>query len=141
MERELVAILKADVAGYSRMMQADGVFTVRTLTEFRQAMRLNPYHPQRFWNHLGRAQFVARQYPEAVDAFKRMNDLDHTHHAFLAACAAQDGDEAAAKTHAHEVLKQQPEFTANGYLSTPHYQHASDREHHRDGLVMAGLPE
>ena len=38
LERELVAILKADVAGYSRMMQADEVFTVRTLTEFRQAM-------------------------------------------------------------------------------------------------------
>src|SRR5439155_17743837 len=31
----------------------------------RKAMRLNPYHPARFWNHLGRAFFVARRYAEA----------------------------------------------------------------------------
>ena len=24
----------------------------------RKAMRLNPHHPERFWNHLGRALFV-----------------------------------------------------------------------------------
>ena len=28
----------------------------------RKAMRLNPYHPERYWNHLGRAYFVARRY-------------------------------------------------------------------------------
>ncbi|HJO69061.1 MAG TPA: tetratricopeptide repeat protein [Rhodospirillales bacterium] len=106
----------------------------------RKAMRLNPYHPERFWNHLGRAHFVARQYPDAIDAFKRLNDLDYAHHAFLAACAAQEGDEAAAKNHADRVLKQDPEFTVSGYLSTLHYKHADDREHHRDGLVKAGLP-
>ena len=35
----------------------------------RKAMRLNPYHPERFWNHLGRAYYVARRYAEAVEAF------------------------------------------------------------------------
>ena len=34
-----------------------------------KAMRLNPYHPERFWNHLGRAYFVARRYAEAAEAF------------------------------------------------------------------------
>ena len=29
-------------------------------------MRLNPYHPERFWNHLGRAQFTARAYADAI---------------------------------------------------------------------------
>ena len=28
----------------------------------RKAMRLNPYHPERFWSHLGKAQFAAREY-------------------------------------------------------------------------------
>ena len=36
-----------------------------------KAMRLNPYHPERFWSHLGRAYFVARRYGEAVKAFQR----------------------------------------------------------------------
>ena len=51
----------------------------------RKAMRLNPYHPERFWNHLGRAYFMARRYAEAVEAFSRISAPDHTHHAFLAA--------------------------------------------------------
>ena len=38
----------------------------------RKAMRLNPHHPERFWNHLGRANFVARRYAEAVEAFSRI---------------------------------------------------------------------
>jgi adenylate cyclase len=28
-------------------------------------MRLNPYHPERFWFHLARAQFVAKRYADA----------------------------------------------------------------------------
>ena len=32
----------------------------------KKAMRLNPYHPERFWSHLGRAYFVARRYAEAI---------------------------------------------------------------------------
>jgi adenylate cyclase len=66
----------------------------------RKAMRLNPYHPERFWNHLGRAFFVARRYAEAVEAFSRIGKLDHTHHAFRAAALAQMGDETAATAHA-----------------------------------------
>jgi adenylate cyclase len=31
----------------------------------RKAMRLNPYHPERFWFHLARAQFVAKRYADA----------------------------------------------------------------------------
>ena len=31
-----------------------------------KAMRLTPYHPERFWGHLGRAYFVARRYGEAI---------------------------------------------------------------------------
>ena len=30
-------------------------------------MRLNPYHPERFWFHLARAQFVARRYADAIE--------------------------------------------------------------------------
>jgi adenylate cyclase len=49
----------------------------------RKAMRLNPYHPERFWNHLGRACFCAEKYAEAAEAFSRITRPDHTHHATL----------------------------------------------------------
>src|SRR4030065_640607 len=57
----------------------------------KKAMRLNPYHPQRFWSHLGRAYFVARRYSESVEAFKRISVPDHVVHTFLAAALAQAG--------------------------------------------------
>jgi adenylate cyclase len=106
----------------------------------RKAMRLNPYHPERFWSHLGRAYYTAREYAEAVEALSRLSRPDHTHHAFLAAALAAMGDKTAAAAHAQEVLKQEPKFSIRRHLATLHYQQASDRDHLREGLVKAGLP-
>jgi adenylate cyclase len=105
----------------------------------KKAMRLNPYHPERFWNHLGRAYYVARRYAEAIEAFRRITRPDHTHHAFMAAASAQMGDDTSARAHAAEVVCLQPEFAVNAYLATLHYKRENDRAHHRDGLLKAGL--
>ena len=105
----------------------------------RKAMRLNPYHPERYWSHLGRAYFAARRYPEAAAAFARISRPDHTHHAFLAAACAQMNDETAARAHAREVIALQPEFSIDAYLATLHYKRESDRAHHREALLKAGL--
>ena len=103
-------------------------------------MRLNPYHPERFWSHLGRAYFVAGRYAEAIEAFGRVTRPDHTQHAFLAAALAQLGDATAAAAHRAKVLRLDPSFSVGTHLSTLHYQQDSDREHHRDALIKAGLP-
>ena len=105
-----------------------------------KAMRLNPYHPERFWGHLGRAYFVARRYSEAVKAFQRISRADQTHLTFLAACHAQLGDAAAAKSATQELLKRAPDFSIERFIATQHYKHDSDREHHRAALLKAQLP-
>jgi adenylate cyclase len=107
----------------------------------RKAMRLNPYHPERFWNHLGRAHYTARQYSETVEALSRVSRPDQTQHAFLAAALAQLGDKTAAAAHAQEVLREEPAFSNQRFLSTLHYRLESDRDHLREGLLKAGLPE
>jgi adenylate cyclase len=107
----------------------------------RQAMRLNPYHPARFWGHLGRAYFVARRYAEAIDAINRISPLDAGHHALLAASHAANGDAGAARSHAAQVLKLAPDFTVAANLATMHHRQTADQEHHRDMLLRAGLPE
>jgi len=106
----------------------------------RRAMRLNPYHPERFWSHLGRAQYTARAYADAIESFSKMTAPDYTHHAFLAASSAQLGDRTAAGAHAREVLQREPAFTAQSFLDTLHYRRPSDGDHLRQGLVKAGLP-
>ena len=104
-----------------------------------KAMRLNPYHPERYWSHLGRAYFVARRYPEAIEAFAHISRPDHTHHVFMAVACARMGDDTPAAAHAEEVLSRQPDFAVDAYLATLHYKRESDRAHHREGLLRAGL--
>jgi adenylate cyclase len=106
----------------------------------KRAMQLNPYHPERYWNHLGRAYYAARRYADAAAAFARISAPDHTHHAFLAAAFAQMGDAIAATAHADHVVRRAPDFSVQTYLDTLHYQRPADREHHREGLLKAGLP-
>jgi adenylate cyclase len=106
----------------------------------KKAMRLNPYHPERFWSHLGRACYCAEKYAEAAEAFARLSRPDHTHHAFLAATFAQMGNSVAAAAHASEVLKREPKFSVAAYLATQHYKHEADRKRHETGLLKAGLP-
>jgi adenylate cyclase len=106
----------------------------------KKAMRLNPYHPERFWSHLGRACYCAEKYADAIEAFSRMTRPDYTHHAFLAATFAQMGNAVAAAAHTAEVLKSAPQFSVAVYLATQHYKHAIDRQRHEAGLLKAGLP-
>ncbi|KWV44422.1 guanylyl cyclase [Bradyrhizobium macuxiense] len=106
----------------------------------KRAMRLNPYHPERFWSHLGRACYCAEKYADAADAFSRITRPDQTHHAFLAATLAQMGDTVAAGAHAAEVLKREPTFSVAGHLATQHYKRERDRARYEAGLLKAGLP-
>jgi adenylate cyclase len=86
------------------------------------------------------ACYVASRYAEAIDGFARISRQDHTHHAFLAAAYAQMGDITAATARAKEAGRLAPAFSAGSYLQTLHYKRESDREHHRKGLLEAGLP-
>ncbi len=106
----------------------------------RKAMRLNPYHPQRFWNHLGRAWFVARRYADAIDSFSRISPLDTVHHAFLAASRASLGDADGAAQDVSQLLAKDPAFTVGAHLRSMHYRRPEDLQHHRDALLRAGLP-
>ena len=103
-------------------------------------MRLNPHHPERFWNHLGRAYLSPADTREAIEAFRRISTPDQFHHANLAASSAMLGDEIAAAAHARAVLALDPMFSVASYLLTQHYQFGADREHHREALMKATLP-
>ena len=104
-----------------------------------KAMRLNPYHPERFWRHLGRAYFTARRYDEAIKALSRISQPDHTYSALLAASHAALENMAAAETHAQEVLRRAPDFRLDDHLAVQHYKHGADLEHYGAALRRAGL--
>jgi len=106
----------------------------------RKAMRLNPYHPERFWSHLARAFFAARRYGEAIEALKCITAPDAMHRAGLAACHAQMGAVEAAEEERLATLALAPSFTIAECLATLHYRDPAYREHHRLSLELAGFP-
>ncbi|MDP9138834.1 MAG: adenylate/guanylate cyclase domain-containing protein [Pseudomonadota bacterium] len=107
----------------------------------RKAMSLNPFHPARFWGHLGRACFVAGRYDEAIGAYRHVANPDVTARAIIAACHAQLGDSAAAHAEIAIILQAEPGFSAAAHTAGLPYRHESDWSRHRDLLKEAGLPE
>ena len=81
-----------------------------------KAMRLNPYHPERFWSHLARAYFVARHYAQALDAIGHVGSPDASQLAFTAACHARLGDRDAAQACVRDLLAQGTAFFAGRTL-------------------------
>jgi adenylate cyclase len=68
-KRKLVAVVHADVSGYSRMMGEDDEYTVRTLAANRQEMsRLVKLHKGRVRDTAGDGFLV--EFPSVVDAVK-----------------------------------------------------------------------
>jgi adenylate cyclase len=104
-----------------------------------KAMRLNPHHPERFWSHLGKAYFTARQYTDAISAFAKLSVTDATHHSFLAASCAWLGDATAAMAHADRIRALDTGYSVATFLATLHYGKDSDTVHLRAGLAKAGL--
>ena len=106
-----------------------------------KAMRLNPYHPERFWGHLGRAYFTARRYGEALDALKHIGSLDASLHALFAAVYARMDEKVAAEAHIDQALSLDPNLNQETYAATLHYQNDQDRDHHLEAVALAGMPE
>jgi len=108
----------------------------------RKAMRLNPYHPQRLWFYLARAQFAARHYRDAITSLGHIDSESGAYHALAAACHAQLGETADAARHCAELLRLEPGFSiARHCLPMLHYRNEADLEHHREALRRAGIPE
>jgi adenylate cyclase len=107
-----------------------------------KAMRLNPYHPDRFWSHLGRAHFVAHRYAAAIDSLQRIATPNMLQHTLLAACFARAGDAASARVHVEAALKLQPGVTVQTHcVPSLHYRRSADLDHHRESLLMAGFAD
>lgn len=104
-----------------------------------KAMKLNPHHPERFWSHLARARFTARQHAEAVEAFGHLSAMDAVQHTLLAASYGWLGDRTAAAAHVDRARALDRSLDLETFLSTMHYTEAGDLEHLREGLARAGF--
>ena len=107
----------------------------------RKAMRLNPYHPERFWNHLGRALLLrARNTPKPPRRSRGSRGPTSRITPSSPPSSRRWATALRAAAHAAEAVKLEPGFSVAAYLATQHYKQEADRARHEAGLLKAGLP-
>jgi adenylate cyclase len=106
-----------------------------------KAMRLNPFHPERFWGHLGRAHFCAGKYAEALEAYRHVGAPNHVMLAWKAACAQMAGEPDAASQAMSGALEQMPGFTIAEMRGATHFRSEETWEILARALADSGLPE
>jgi DNA-binding SARP family transcriptional activator/Tfp pilus assembly protein PilF len=108
------------------------------IDRIREAMRLNPYHPEWYWTNLGSVLYEARKYADAAEAFGQITRPGYWIFCRLAGCYAQLGQMNEARAMAANALRLRPDFSvANLRLLECH---AAEAEHIREGMRKAGLP-
>jgi adenylate cyclase len=109
-----------------------------------KAMRLNPHYPDYWVMQLGPIYFDARRYEDAISTLEKLHSNDTIAvQLYLAAshAALEHTDEARATM--GRVIRLDPLATLERLAPTvlAPYKNASDRDHLRENLVKAGLPE
>ena len=119
-------------------------FAKEGIEAVRKAMRLNPHYPEYWVMQLGPIYFDARRYEDAISTLEGLQSL----HAisvqlYLAASHAALGHADRAQAEVARVIALDPQATIKSCapsLLAP-YKQQSDREHLRENLLKAGLPE
>ena len=113
-----------------------------------KAMRLNPHYPDYWIMQLGPIYFDARRYEDAVSTLEKLHSKLHSKDTigvqlYLAASHAALGHTDQARATMASVIRLDPLATLERLAPTflAPYKNAPDRDHLRENLVKAGLPE
>jgi TolB-like protein/DNA-binding SARP family transcriptional activator len=101
----------------------------------RKSIRLNPYHPQRYWTHLARALFHQRRYGEALSVLDqigrpRIDDL-----AYSLAASVHFGEPARVERNRNSLHLARQGFDEKVFVDSLPYERVEDRELILDALL------
>ena len=97
----------------------------------RKSMRLNPYHPPRYWTHLARALFHLQRYEDALDALEHVGKARLDDLAYRVAASAALGNTDAVNRNVAKFLDQYPDFDPTAFADSLPY----DQEAYRQALL------
>jgi TolB-like protein len=106
----------------------------------REAMRLNPFHPNWYWNILGRCLHTLGRYDDALDAFSRVANPPFWTLAYSAGCASMAGHPEQAAALVAQVLAVRPDFSLERFGAILPYRNPDTKAGFMSSLAAAGLP-
>ena len=114
----------------------------RGLDYFREALAIAPhFDPTWYWRNRAVVHFIAHEYEEAIEGFRRSPIQPDWVEAYLAASHAQLGQMDKARKHAAAALHLTPQLTIQTLLAVDPFRRREDAEHLADGLRKAGIPD
>lgn len=113
----------------------------RAIVEINEAIRRNPQDtPYWYYWNLGRAYYMDKQYPLALDAIAKIREPNNDLFLITAAAKAQLGDLDGAKADMAKFSENDPAWTI-AKSAEYYYKKDEDRQHWLDGLRKSGLKE
>ena len=109
------------------------------LQKIREAMRLNPFHPNWYWNVFGRCLHTLGRYEEAIEAFEKVVNPPFWTLAYLAACHAALGDSERAEKFRQGTYQAKPDFSWESFERIFPYQNPATAERYFATFRAAGL--
>ncbi|NNE25193.1 MAG: hypothetical protein HKN11_21545 [Rhizobiales bacterium] len=106
----------------------------------RRGMRLNPFHPNWYWNIMARCQHTAKDYAGAIFALEQIEATPFFSHAYLAACYNELGQSDKAKEHVAATLKLKPDFSIRQFQTIFPYRDPKTLEEFFASIEKAGFP-
>ncbi|MGB5703560.1 MAG: BTAD domain-containing putative transcriptional regulator [Polyangiales bacterium] len=103
----------------------------------RKAMRLNPYHPPRYWSHLARVLFHLGRFQDALDALKNIRAPRVRERAYQAAASYGLGDPELIRTSVRALREVKPDFDPVRFVGALPYDADADRQALIDALQGA----
>ena len=100
----------------------------------RQSLRLNPYHPQRYWTHLGRALLHLERFEEALKIFNKIGRPRIDDLAYSVVASIRIGDSSNIERTVNALHIAFPSFDAVSFIDGLPYERAQDRD-----LVLSAL--
>jgi len=105
----------------------------------RQSLRLNPYHPQRYWTHLARALLHLERFDEALNVFDKIGRPRIDDLAYSVVASLHLGDASTIERTVNALLIAFPDFDAAAFVDGLPYERAQDRELVLNALETAKL--
>lgn len=128
------------LAHHARYYMHDGA-PREAISLLSRARQLNPLHPPWYWEHIGIAQFVNRDYEASLQAFGRMSSHSYYDRLYAAAASAHLGLKRHAESYLREALDKKHGLRLSTVAYFLPYRKRDDLGRVLKGLKQAGLPD